>query len=110
VKSEITTSPAGVSAGRWGTSSLSVAVLGDSASCTPVARATATSAVAPVWFTTRMRPPGSTVTPSGLRNKLPHSGALRDRIDCSSVTGSTRTSAPKSCVQLMTVVPSLKSP
>jgi hypothetical protein len=57
-----------------------------------------------------MRPPDSTVTPSGLRNRLPHWAALRDRIAWPFVPGSTFTSAPKSCVQLMTVVPSLKSP
>ena len=67
-----------------------------SASCTPVSGFTATSAVPPFWFTSRMRPPGSTVTPSGLRSRLPHCAALRDRIDWPFVTGSTFTSAPKS--------------
>jgi hypothetical protein len=75
-----------------------------------VSGSTETSAVPPFWFTIRIRPPGWTVTPSGLRNRLPHSGAFRDRTDCAFVARSMRTSAPKSYEQSMTVVPSLKSP
>ena len=81
-----------------------------SASWTPVSRSTATSAVPPFWFTTRMRPPGSTVTPSGLRNRLPHWAAFRDTIDWAWVPASIRISAPKSYTQLITVLPSEKSP